>query len=308
MSTTRVKDGRWRRHLEGWQGGVVALLVAALGLALGVPHGAQPPDFPVPTPDARRIASTLRQDAVQAEALERSPEVERGGTAFELRQLGAEIRRYGEADAAGEQGVLNELRGGLLRGAYNVLQAGGAEPLLQLRAYQQRIFLRELARWESTGQESPELKQVGGGVTRTLKSSRWITSSGHFRGDEGVRAAMFKRRFAEILGLQGRAEFALSREEARALYGLLLAYPPVQGPAVGGFRLRKVDELAAVDPEYPRKLGRGVALLGMGQGAAAVVELREHLAERPDGPHTLRARNYLAAAVELAEQQGGAMP
>ncbi len=308
MSTTRVKESRWRRHLDGWQGGLVALGLAGLGIMLGTPRAVFPQDFPLPVANGRRLSEIARQDQLQAEELARSPEQERGGASFELRELGALLRRYNEADAAGDQGTLGQLRPELLRGAHNLAQKEGATPLLRLRSYQQRIFLRELASWESTGKESDELKQVGGGVVRTITAGGWVKPPRAFLADSAVRAALFKRRFAEVLGLQGRPEFALDVEEARALYGFLLAHPPPQPGGPWAFRLKKLDELATADPSYPRKLARGVALLGLGQGAAAVVELREHLAETPDGPYTLRARNYLAAAVEQAERQGAAMP
>jgi hypothetical protein len=304
---TAVKEGGWRRHLGGWQAGLVVVTVVGLAMALGLPRAVTPPDFPLPVPDGRRLRTIAQQDEALAEQLARSPEEEREGPAFELRQLGALLRRYGEADAVGDTGALQELRGPLLRGAHNLLQ-GGPEGLLRLRAYQRRIFLRELGRWEATGQESEELRQVGGGILRALRAEGWVQPPRRFVAGEHVRAALFKRRFAEVLGLQGRPEFALDLEESRALHGFLLAHPPAQGSGAWVFRLRKLEDLAKVDPSYPRKLARGVALLRLGQGAAAVVELREHLAERPDGPHTLRARNYLAAAVELAERQGGAMP
>ncbi|MCS6899050.1 MAG: hypothetical protein RMJ98_02205 [Myxococcales bacterium] len=307
MSTTRVKESRWTRHLEGWPGGLVALGLAGLGVALGTPRAVFPRDFPLPVANGRRLEEIARQDQLLAEELAQSPEDQRSGASFELRELGALLRRYNEADATGDQGTLGQLRPELLRGAYNLLLKEGVVPLLRLRAYQQRSFLRELALWESTGKESDELKQIGGGIIRTITASGWIWSPRSFAADSAVRAALFKRRFAEVLGLQKKLEFALDIDEARALYAFLLAHPPPQpgGPSV--FRLKKLEELAAADPAYPRKLARGVALLGMGQGAAAVVEFREYLAETPDGPYTLRARNYLAAAVEQAERHG-AMP
>lgn len=308
MRATRVKDGGWWRHLEGWQGGVVALSLAALGLVMGVPRPVTPPDFPLPIPDGRRLAEIARQDQAQAAELAQTPEAERSGTAFELRQLGQLLRRYSEADAAGESNTLAELRPLLLRGAFNLVQSSGARPLLLLRAYQQQIFLRELASWEASGKESDELKQVGGGITRTLTSSGWVQPPRSILPDVPTRAALFKRRFAEILGLQSKPEFALALDESRSFYAFLLAHPPNPREGAWAFRLRKLDELAVVDPSYPRKLARGMALLRLGQGALAVVELREHLAQYPDGPHTLRARNFLAAAVEVAERQGGVLP
>jgi len=305
VSATRVKVGGWRRHLEGWQGAVVALSVAGMGVLMGTPQAVVPEDMPLPVPDMNRLAATAAEDARQAAAMASSPDDEKSGAGFELRELGGLLRSYNEADAAEDQMAMAEVRPKLLRAAYNLALRDGVGPLLRLRAYQQQRFLRELASWESTGKASEELKQVGGGVVKLIEASGWSRPR-RFAAGSAARSALFKRRFAEVLGLLSRPELAPTLDEGRALYAFLLSSPP-SGAQPWVFRLRKAEELAAIDPAYPRKLARGVALLKMNQGAAAVVELREHLAASPDGPYTLRARNYLAAAVELAERQGGSM-
>lgn len=305
MSATRVKVGGWQRHLEGWPGAVVALSVAGMGVLMGTPQAVTPEDMPLPVPDMSRLAATAEEDARQAAAMASSPDDEKSGAGFELRELGGLLRSYNEADAGEDQMAMAEVRPKLLRAAYNLTLRDGVAPLLRLRAYQQQRFLRELASWEATGKASEELKQVGGGVVKLIEASGWAKPR-RFAAGRAARSALFKRRFAEVLGLLSRPELAPTLDEGRALYAFLLSSPP-SGAQPWAFRLRKADELAAIDPGYPRKLARGVALLKMNQGAAAVVELREHLAASPDGPYTLRARNYLAAAVELAERQGGSM-
>ena len=111
--------------------------------------------------------------------------------------------------------------------------------------------------------------------------------------------------------------FALTPAETISFYGFLLGHP-WSGGAAGGppdssgaaespaaraaerWRLRKVDELANLNPTYPRDLARGVLLLRLGDATGAVVSLQRHLTASPDGPHTLRARNYLKAALARA--------
>ncbi|RYE89369.1 MAG: hypothetical protein EOO75_11930 [Myxococcales bacterium] len=194
----------------------------------------------------------------------------------------------------------------MLRLARDLLQREGPEGLRRLRAFQQQSFLRELERWEQTGQVSGELRQVGGGIIKTVVGSGWAAPPARpWAAPPAVRVALFKRRFAEVLGLAQVPALAPQLDEGRALYAYLLAVPPVAGGSEAWlWRLRKVDELAGFDPTYPRRYARGVILLRLGQGAQAATELREHLAEHPDGPSTLRARNALVAAVELAETQG----
>lgn len=306
MSATRVKVSGWRRHLEGWPAGLIAVSLAAVGVLLGSPHPVMPEEVPLPVVDPGGLAASAALDRQRAASMVARSDTEKSGVGFEVRQLGAKLREYNEADAADDKDRIAALHGELLRATYNLTQQGGAEALLQLRAYQLRVFLRELASWEATKVESAELRQVGGAITRLIGESAWRRPDGHFMADDGARVALFKRRFAEVLGASSRPELAITVDEARALYTFFLEHPPDASTA-WVFRLRKVEELAALDPSYPRQLARGVALLRLGQGAAAVVELREHLTRHPDGPYTLRARNYLTAAVETAEQQGGGL-
>jgi hypothetical protein len=68
------------------------------------------------------------------------------------------------------------------------------------------------------------------------------------------------------------------------------------------WRLRKIEELAARDPAYPRLLARGVLLFRMGDYPAAAQAFRDHLAGANDPPYALRARNYLLAANARADE------
>lgn len=301
----RVKDGGWRRHLEGWPGAVVALGLGVTGVLLGTPRAAWIDEVPLPVADGRQLRAVAERDRLDALAMAASPEQDRGGAGFELRQLGGWLREYGEADAGDDPVRMNILRPDMLRRAHDLLAREPAA-LVQLRAFQQQIFLREVERWEQTGKVSAELRQVGGGVVKTVVGSGWAAPPGRGWGAPvEVRVALFKRRFAEVLGLAQAPGLAPQLDEGRALYAYLLASPPVaDGGQAWLWRLRKVDELSGFDPLYPRRYARGVILLRLGQGPEAVSELREHLAQHPDGPSTLRARNALVAALELAESQG----
>jgi hypothetical protein len=300
-----VDKGGWRRHLEGWQAGLVALSIAGVGLLTGAPRPVPPDEVPIPVPDETSLRVTAEADRRLATELAGSTDQERAGRDFDLREVGRRLREYGEADAQGDQSALTAARGELLRATKITRDRDGTAPLLRLRAYQLAIFLRLLAAFEQTGEESPELRQVGGDFLGLLRQSGWVQGR-TILPDVHVRTALFKRRFAEILAIRD-AEFSLTMDEARALYAFLLLHPPAtlaSSPdgahyATWHWSLRKVEELGSFDQAYPSLFARGVAFYQMGDPAAAALAFREHLVAHPDGPYTLRARNHLAAALAL---------
>ena len=303
---------RFARHLEGWQPGLLAILIAASGALLALPRAVTPEHLPAPSVDERALTQVLAQDRDRAVSL--APELEREvagaapPTLYDLRALGQAIRNYGLADASPDRDELivkrrNELADAVLRARHL-----GEEKLLALRAYEMGLFLREVRRWEETRVESEDLKALGGPFIAMLERNGWLRN-GRIVPDEKVRAILFKRRWNEITGLT-QGPFALSFEELRAFYRFLLTHPSLvsgmQGDevdcrAIDQWRLRKVNELAQLDPSYPADLARGVLLFRLGAHTAAAEAFRNHLVKYPEGPHALRARNYLLAALEHAE-------
>ena len=87
-------------------------------------------------------------------------------------------------------------------------------------------------------------------------------------------------------------------DESRVFYRFLLLHP-LPSPE---YRLKKLDELGAVDRSYPVHLARGVVLYQLQRYPLAVEEFRRHLDASPDGPLTLRAQNYLRAALGRARE------
>jgi len=303
---------RFARHLEGWQPGLLAILIAASGAVLALPRATAPEDIPPPSVDERALAMTLQHDRDRALAI--APELEREVTGsssprlFDLRALGQAIRDFGLADASpNREELIVEQRAKL---AEAVLRATtlGEDKLLALRSYELLLFLREVRRWEETRVESEELQALGGPFIPMLERNGWIRN-GRIVPDEKVRAILFKRRWNEITGLS-EGPFALTLDEQRAYYRFLLMHPsPLTGMrgdevdcrSIDQWRLRKVLEFSQLDPEYPDELARGVLLFRLGAHLAAAEAFRNHLAKHPDGPHTLRVRNYLLAAVEHAK-------
>jgi len=308
------KKERALRHFEGWEAGALAVVVALLGTLLVVPLKFAPQDVPLPVVDRKALAATLAREASLAAAIVPALEHDVTGPAdgrglYDLRAFGEELRTYGRQEAAHESTGLSRERRKLIEAAVRA-RALGDEKLLGLRAYQAQVFLAEVRRWENTGKESDELGGLGGPFLDLVKRNAWVTGRA-IEMDDVVRRIFFKRRWNEVTGLT-EEPFRLSLDEERAFYAFLLTHPydpnaPGLSPkdlcrAVDQWHLRKMEDLARLDPSYPHALARGVLLYRLGDHAAAAQAFRDHLA-RGDGSYALRARNYLAAAVARANEE-----
>ncbi len=322
--------GRPRRDpLEGWQPAVVLVAFAALVALVAVPRPVEPDEaLPDPRVDRRELARVTSAD----DALAAAAEQER--LDIDVRELGSAYRAYGRADRAGQAEDLGGARRRLADVAGRALKVGEIE-VAKLRAFEQRSLLRELRRWEATGEETDELVELGGSLLHMLGRNGWLVEPPvaprrHIRMDDAALRVVFKKRWGQITGLEG-GPIAVTLDEERVLAGFLLRHPPSQvaaaadGPTgtpgaskpagpdaeldaveqrrlalVEGYRLKKVDELSRVDPAYPAALARGMLAYRMGRFPLAVEQLRRHLEAAPDGRFALRATNYLRAALERA--------
>lgn len=310
MTHKKHVTSSFRRHLEGWQAGGIAVVVAGVGVLLGAPRAVTPDEVPLPIVDPRGLAATERATTAGAALLTNASEEEKSGPTYDLRALGAALRAFGAADVAGDKEKLSLARQRITEAVGKV----DARHLAALEAYEERVFQRELAAWEVTGAASTELGEVGGDFLSLAIRSGWVREPHALLCDDVVRGALFKRRFVEVTGRHD-PELGASLDESRALYGFWLRFPPPSTGAslpssdphlaqldVDRWRLHKVEELAVIDPAYPASLARGVLLYRLGDPRAAARAFREHLAAHPDGPYTLRARNWLAAAQGLANE------
>ncbi len=187
----------------------------------------------------------------------------------------------------------------------------GDDKLLGMRAYQLELFVTELQRWEDSGKESTELSELGGGFLRMATQSGWI-EKGTIRMSRVLRGIFFKRRWNEVTGISSPL-YDPSLDEQRAFYAFLLTHPYVESNraanpsdmcrATEQWRLRKIEELASIDPAYPYALARGVLFYRLGRYPAAAQALRDYLGSATDGRYFLRARNYLAAADARATRE-----
>lgn len=295
----------------------MAIAIALLGAALAVPRPVVPRDLPMPAVDEGAIGRVLAEESALAREIEvelKEKEGDRASALYDLRALGTEFRAYGRAELLAPPGPELVAERTKLRQAVLRAKALGTEKLLALRAYEMTLFLAELARWEKSGHVSDELVGLGGTFLRTAVANGWVDEKRRFTVSAETRGILFKRRWNEILGL-ATEPFVPSREEDKAFYAFLLAHP-WRGATVGTPKgwtpddtladraaalwcLAKVDELAKIDEAYPRDLARGILLLRLGEAEGAVLSLQSHLRAHPDGPHTIRARSYLKAGLEM---------
>jgi len=292
---------RFSKHVQGWQAGAVIVLAALLAALLAVPRPVALDEVPMPRPDMRVLAALSEADRARADAISQQRPV------YDVRALGEAIRSYGVADAAADPqaGARLEI---LLRAVPPALQAG-QEALLSLRAYQMQLFLEHVAAFARTGQETDELRELGGGVIPMLRRSGWVRRQGHgyvVLPDRFALEILFRKRWNELTGLKDQP-FALTLHEHRKLAAFFLAHPSVTSSAedplvrcrmADEYRLKKILELAAVDKEYPADLARGILLARLRRPKQAVDALVLHIEKNPDGAYALRARNALRYAQE----------
>jgi hypothetical protein len=306
-SASRDSEPRsFSRHFEGWQPGLVAVAVAGITALLAVPRSVEPRELPRPIADARELRFIQQKDDTVAQAITRSP------LDVDVRALGSLLRAFGTADAARDEPMLAQLRSRISL-AVLTAKTHGDEQLLALRAFQMQAFVREVRHFVATGETSPELVELGGSFADALLRYEWCEGPRPcvMHMGEHVLRVMFKRRWNEISGLT-EGPFAPTLDEQRVFYDFLLQHPPQTTHRLdeanrstfdGSYLLRKVDELGAIDPTYPRLFARGIIQFRAGDFRRASQSFSGHLELSPDGPWTIRAQNHLRAALERSSAE-----
>ena len=298
------------RHLDGWQAGVLTLLLAGSSVALAVPRAVEPSEIPSPMLDATALRAGMAHDD------ELAKQAETQVLDVDVRAVGTEVRLYNVLAAEHRDQDVALARRRLLEATARALHGREAE-LLALRAYQMREFIVELRAWQRSGIESAALRELGGDFLPAMQRNGWCDGPERtLRLDERVLRVLYKKRWNDITGADAGV-FALGREEERLRFGFFLRHPWVergssgmQGPldeqrwrtARDRARLSSIDKLAQVDPSYPAELARGVVLYRLQLYAPAAQAFRRHLERAADGPYTLYAQNYLKAALDRAAE------
>lgn len=281
---------RMRRHLEGWQLGLLAVLLPALAVWLALPRPVAPADIPLPDVDRRRLDKTAELEA------ERVRRVQSRALPFSVRRVGELVRRFGTSSMdprGGAPEVLAELR----REFRLVRKASGAEALLALRALQTQLFVTAVRRWEAQDRPDRDFVELAGNFDKKCQSLGWIRD-GQLVFSDAELSALYRVRWNDLTGASADTQFRPSLDEARVHYRALLLHPEGQNVMErDARRLAYVTALGKRDVEYPVELAQGVLLYRLGQPGPAAAALMDHLTLRPDGPYALRARNYLLAAL-----------
>lgn len=294
-STGADKAGIWR-HLEGWQPGLLAVVIAVLAALLAVPRATEPDILPLPRVDWRE------SDRAASSEIELAARAVREELPFEVRAVGEAFRRFGEANASQNTGLaadrLAEVRA-LARGAR---KKHGDDPLASLQALQTAMFLELLTRWEQDENVEAEIAELGGNFIAKATSSGWIEPPRKLVFEPQERRVAFRVRWADVVGLRGSPSIAPTANDWRIYYRFLIRHPEKErGTSAAEEQLRYVSVVEKVDLSYPGLFARGVLHFRLGQWAKSEAAFRGYLAEDATGPWRLRAKNHLVAAAERAK-------
>jgi hypothetical protein len=274
---------------EGWQPFAIAVGLVVCAALLAVPRAVQPALFPVPLVDVIEAREARQRDAALVERAERE------GLPFETRAVGDGLRRLGVA-LAGGAGDREHLTALLAERVQLAVGAQQLDALVRLQAVQARLFVRAVRDFSWEGAPPAELQALGGDFVVHARRSGWVVDGECVASDDEL-SALFKRRWADLTRLRGKAPFKPSLGELRRYYRFLLLHPErgteTDEHELASARLRYVAALSRVDGEYPAHLARGVLLGSLGMSAESASALTEHLSRPRAEAWPLRARNHL---------------
>jgi hypothetical protein len=287
----------WHRHLEGWQLAVVAVGMALCAAVLVIPRSVVPREIPVPVVDRREEGRTEKRRSELAETVKKT------ALPFLVRATGEALRRYGEAEFAGDAARGAARAREVSRAAAQALHESGAEPLLALRAVQTELFVRAVTTWAGLHGSNQELIELGGGFARRAQRDGWVEHGRLVMAEDGL-AELFVVRWTRLTGLQDTQPFIPTLNELRLYYRTLMLHPESRGSARGDTYaeadalLGYVAALHKQDPDYPADLANGILAFRQSRFDDAAELFASHLREHPSGPWRLRAQNYWRAARE----------
>lgn len=295
---------RLAKQLEGWQVGALLVFIVAVVTAVIVPRTALPEQLPPPNVTSAEMAFSREKtyrEAVAATEADLSPVVQ---------LVGARIRALGRAEYQGDETAVHVALNELRVAADSVGRRGEVEQLVPLRSYQARLFSLAYCEFLRTGTVSEELIELGGGVLEEFERNEWLTSITDAPPHADlVLSAFFKRRFTRLVA-PGHPALEPDGIEERLLLGYLLEHPQIstipgtleeRTSASGDFVMRKIDELALLEPEYPVLYAKGIVLFKMQKFESAALAFDAFIQENEDGPYRMRAINYFKASIEHTE-------
>jgi hypothetical protein len=277
------------RWLEGWELIFPSVGIAALALWLSMPQPTLPAYLPLPTLTPATLEETRSALLMQAEKARQVP------LSFEIRAIGERFRQMGRGVASGHALSVDATER-FREQVRNVLAARGPNELLTLRAVQTELFVAALANYEKHGQKSDDLLCLGGNfieiakAQRRLKPSATKAHAAHLLLDPDERRALFLLRWNELSGLEAHDRFRLA-----PTWVLLAARTRLRAPlrTLGPSELGVIENVTAVDPDYPSQVAKGLLYTKLGAYDVAAENFRGYLLDHPDAPYSVRARNHL---------------
>jgi len=308
-----TKSARWLALIP-----VTATVLMGL---LMMPRAAFPEEIPLPAIDGRALGTTIAEDDALA-AKSRSERL-----SGDLLRIGTAIRAFNRASLPGtpveEITVVRTELDESVRDYAARDPKGVYDGLRTLRAVQLDAFLTEVTRWEQTGETSNELQELGGGFVERMNDAGWV-DNGKILLDDAQRRAAYKLVWTATIGADQSPTLKLTVDEQRALYTLYLSRPhapeglrnafdarrkavtteadcakanAAEKLALETWRIDKIKKLGDLDPTYPTSYAMGVAYYRAGRYEAAVDAFRAWIDKHPEGRLSLRAQNYLKAAL-----------
>jgi hypothetical protein len=285
----------FRRHLEGYELGLVTVGMVLTFALLALPRASIPMTLPLPRVDrteARRSASDERELAARTEA---------EGLPFPVRAVGEAIRHSGRSSAQGLDTTHDEDD---IRARVKVALDAQQTPLLmRLRAVQTEYFLKALRQFERDGKPSLELDELSGDLLSRARKMGWLDGTSQLVMDDATVRVLFHLRWADLIGKRAVFPFALSLNEWRIYYRFLLQHPERDAAEASAateaqMQLRVVAALSKKDSAYPIDVAQGYLFSQLGAPEAAATAYRRFLGTHSGGPYVLLARNYLIYALQ----------
>jgi hypothetical protein len=299
----RAKTGL-ARHFEGWQVGALIVFIVASISAVVVPRSADPKSLP-PAELGLGLLATARADSARARREAESLELPNSA-----RLLAARLRSLGRSEASGDERAIDDGRQRIFDAARQALHER-PEAVVAVRNLQaarfRELYLQRMRGGLDDG-ESNELTELGGSILLQFDENSWLSTSSEIDASTDILLeGFYKRRFARVLDTKDPA-LSPSQTEERVVLGFLLLHPPKPridegnsgGDGTGPYLLRRIDELARLEPSYPASYAKGIVLFRMGHFEASASAFDAFL-QQGDGPYRLRAINYLKSAVEHTE-------
>lgn len=270
---------------------VATIILAALGTFLVAPRPTLPRVVPLPALDADALEQREEEEAQRAER------VFDGSLPRRARIVGELVRRVGEQstrDPSATRQLLEELR----LETRNLIEQRGPEELLDLRALQTQLFVKEVDRYVATGVVKPAVLELGGEFVEIARES-WV-HHGRLLLSEPELRVLYRVRWGILTGTHRQEPFGPTLAEFRRYYTTYLEKPErglvVDANALALTRLSYARALGSIDPQYPSELAMGILELQAGRAASAKPLLSAAAGTAENGEWFLVTRNYLISA------------